>query len=179
MKITLQNKTVENVVSRILPTFGTKGLNVPTFDKDKHMYLVDQYQYDSGNRTLTYAAVSDNVIAEVVLGHFHGWEYMNRLRILTPDGSKIKVAITKEWDRSTKADLREICTAVAEGLSEYISSNPAAQGINKDTIRKEAEKIATSLFSQTEDYLDTTLGRQVLLAYCENCNYCADLAKFI
>lgn len=175
----LPKNTMDNVISKILPVYGTKGLDVPSFDRDKHMYLVDQYQYDSGNRTLTYVAISDNVIAELVLGHYHGWEYMNKLRILTPDGTKIKVAVTKEWEQCTRVDFRKIRSAVADGLMEYISSNPAAKGISKDSIHQETEKMATELFSKTEDYLDTALGRKVLLAYCENCNYCKDLAKFV
>lgn len=179
MRTNLPIQNVENLVEKILPAFGTKGLDVPTFDRDKHMYLVDQFQFDSGNRTLTYAAISDSVIAEVVLGHYHGWEYMNKLRILTPDGTKIKVAATKEWAQCTRVDMKEIRDAVAGGLYDYISSNPAAKGIDKDSIRKEAEKMAAGLFSNTEDYLDTPLGRRVLGAYCENCNYCRDLAKFI
>lgn len=179
MRTNLPAQTIENLVEKILPAFGTKGLDVPTFDRDKHMYLVDQFQFDSGNRTLTYAAISDSVIAEVVLGHYHGWEYMNKLRILTPDGTKIKVAATKEWAQCTRADMKGIRNAVAGGLCDYILSNPAAKGIDKDSIRKEAEKMAAKLFSNTEDYLDTPLGRRVLRAYCENCNYCRDLAKFI
>lgn len=179
MRISTPTQTIENVVNKILPTFGSKGLDVPTFDRDKHKYLVDQFQFDSGNRTLTYAAISDSIIVEVVFGHYHGWEYMNKLRILTSDGAKIKVIATKEWPQSTRANVGEIRSTVADRLSEYISSNPAAKGINKDSIRKEAEKMAVRLFSKTEDYLDTPLGRQVLLTYCENCNYCQDLAKFL
>lgn len=179
MTTTLPAKTIENVVSKILPVYGTKGLDVPIFDRDKHMYLVDQYQFDSGNRTLTYAAISDSVIVELVLGHYHGWEYMNKLRILVPDGTRMKVAATKEWKQSTRVDFQEIRSAVSEGLTDYISSNPAAKGISKEAIRKEAEKMVTDLLSKTGDYLDTPLGREVLLAYCENCNYCSDFAKFV
>ena len=89
------------------------------------------------------------------------------------------MAATKEWAQCTRVDMNEIRDAVAGGLCDYISSNPAAKGIDRDSIRKEAEKMAAKLFSNTEDYLDTTLGRKILLAYCENCNYCRDLAKFI
>jgi hypothetical protein len=179
MTTNLPAKTIDDAISKILPEYGSKGLDVPTFDRDKHMYLVDQYQYASGNRTLTYAAISDCVIVEVVLGHYHGWEYMNKLRILTPDGTRIKVAATKEWEQSTRADLHQIREAVADGLTDYISSNPVAKGISKEEILKSAKKITDGLFSQTEDYLDTPLGRKVLLAYCENCNYCKDLIKFV
>lgn len=175
----LSTKAIEDVVSRILPVYGTKGLDVPAFDRDKHMYLVDQYQYESGNRTLTYVAISDCVIVEVVLGHYHGWEYMNKLRILIPDETKIKVISTKEWEQSTRSDLHQIRSAVADGLSEYISSSPDAKGICREEILIAAEKMAVDIFSHTEDYLDSPLGRKVLLAYCKNCNYCKDLINFV
>ena len=175
----LPAKTLDDAICRILPEYGSKGLDVPTSDRDKHMYLVDQYQYESGNRTLTYAAISDRVIVEVVLGQFHGWEYMNKLRILTPDGTSIKVIATKEWEQSSRADFNRIREAVADGLVGYISSSPAAKRICKEEILKSAKTITAGLFSQTEDYLDTPLGRKVLLAYCENCNYCKDLIKFV
>lgn len=179
MKTTLPSTAIDNVVSKILPVFGTKGLDVPIFDKDKHMYLVDQFQFESGNRTLTYVAVSDYVIAEVVYGHYHGWEYMNRLRVLAADGTNMKVISTREWPQSTRTDHKELIAALADGLSEYITSSPLAKGFNKEAIRLEVEKMAGDLFTQTEDYLDSPIGRQVLLAYCEKCNYCRDLARFV
>lgn len=179
MKTTLPSKAIDKVVTKILPMFGTTGLDVPVFDKDKHMYLVDQFQFASGNRTLTYAAVSDYIIAEVVFGHYHGWEYMNRLRVLAADGTKMKVINTKEWPQSTKVDLKELKAVLADVLAEYIISSPLVKGFNKEAIRLEAEKMAGDLFGQTEDYLDTPVGRQVLLAYCENCNYCRDFARFV
>lgn len=179
MKTTLPSTAIDNVVSKILPVFGTKGLDVPIFDKDKHMYLVDQFQFESGNRTLTYVAVSDYVIAEVVYGHYHGWEYMNRLRVLAADGTNMKVISTREWPQSTRTDLKELKAALAQGLADYITSSPLAKGFDKDAIRQEAEKMASDLFGQTEDYLDTPVGRQVLMAYCEKCNYCRDLVRFV
>ena len=100
------------------------------------MYLVDQYQFESGNRTLTYAAISDNIIVEVVFGHYHCWEYMNKLRVLTPDGTNIKVIATKEWEQSTRVDFNEIHSLVSVSIEEYVYNSPAAKGISKRTIKE-------------------------------------------
>ncbi len=177
-KTNLPEKTLENAINLLLPVYGSKGLDIPVFDSDKHMYLVDQYQYESGNRTLTYVAISDRVIVEVVLGHYYGWEYMNKLRILTPDVTKMKVIKTKEWKQSTRFDRLELSEAVADGLDGYIASSSAVRGFDRNTIRKEAEKMTTELFSRTEGYLDSPLGRRVLLSYCEDYNYCRDFVKY-
>lgn len=179
MITTLTTTNVTDIINQILPPFGTMGLDLPVFDSDKHMYLVDQYQFESGNRTLTYAAISDNIIVEVVFGHYHCWEYMNKLRVLTPDGTNIKVIATKEWEQSTRVDFNEIHSLVSVSIEEYVYNSPAAKGISKRTIKEEANKITNNLFSKTESYLDTPLGRQVLLAYCNNYKYCSDLFKFV
>ena len=177
-KTNLPEKTLENAINLLLPEYGSKGLDIPVFDSDKHMYLVDQFQHESGNRTLTYVAISDRVIVEVALGHYHCWEYMNKLRILTLDGTNMKVVKTKEWEQSTRFDRLELSEAVTDGLDEYIVSSLAVKGLDREKIRNEAEKMSSWLFSQTEDYLDSPLGRRVLLSYCENCNYCRDFVKY-
>ena len=105
MKNSALTANIEKALASIFPVYGNKGLDVPSFDKDKHMYLVDQHQFDSGNRSLTYAAIAGNVVAEVVLGHYHGWEYMNKLRVLVLDGQDFKVVATKEWGQSTRMDM--------------------------------------------------------------------------
>ena len=170
---------IEKALASIFPVYGSKGLDVPSFDKGKHMYLVDQHQFDSGNRSLTYAAIAGNVVAEVVLGHYHGWEYMNKLRVLVLDGQDFKVVATKEWGQSTKMDMDALRETVSECLTGYVVTNPATSGFAKEIIRVKMEEMTHNLFSQTEDFLDSQLGRQVLLAYCEANNTCHDLVKFI
>lgn len=179
MKNSALTANIEKALASIFPVYGNKGLDVPSFDKDKHMYLVDQHQFDSGNRSLTYAAIAGNVVAEVVLGHYHGWEYMNKLRVLVLDGQDFKVVATKEWGQSTRMDMAALRETVSECLTDYAAANPATSGFSKDTLRSKMKGMTEELFNQTEDFLDSQLGRQVLLAYCEANNTCHDLVKFI
>lgn len=178
MKIELPSIKLESVLDKLFPVYGTKGWDVPSFDRSKHMYLVDQYQYESGNRTLTYVALSDAVIVELMLGHFHSHEYMNRLRILTPDGKDLKVIATRDWGQKLHTDMALVRSTVAEELDGYISSSPLAKGVNRDEIRSAAGKISEDIFSKTEDYLDTPFGRGVLRAYCAINNVCRDFMNY-
>ena len=179
MKNSALTANIEKALASIFPVYGNIGIDVPSFDKDKHMYLVDQHQFDSGNRSLTYAAIAGNVVAEVVLGHFHGWEYMNKLRVLVLDGQDFKVVATKEWGQSTRMDMAALRETVSECLTDYAATNPATSGFSKEILKGRMKEMTRELFSQTEDFLDSQLGRQVLLAYCEANNTCRDLSKFI
>ena len=56
-----------NWMSSIFPSFGTPALDVPHYDSDKHMYIVDQHTSLAGNRSVTYVAIGDQMVVEVVL----------------------------------------------------------------------------------------------------------------
>ena len=64
-RINVQNNLA--LMSKIFPEYGTASLDIPYYDSDKHMYIVDQYTSESGNRRVTYVAVSRQLCVEVTL----------------------------------------------------------------------------------------------------------------
>ena len=40
----------EPIFHHIFPEFGSASLDIPYYDSEKHMYIVDQYTSESGNR---------------------------------------------------------------------------------------------------------------------------------
>ena len=73
MKIEHLERILTMSIDKLFPRFGEKALDIPYWDEGKGMYLVDQYQAASGNRSLTYVGVSDQFVLEMTLGHFHSW----------------------------------------------------------------------------------------------------------
>jgi len=174
MKNSLSQLAVDSLVSKLLPKYGTKGVNIPIYDKDKHMYLVDQHPFPSGNRRLTYVALSDNIIAEVTYGHFHTWEYMDKLRVMTPDGNGFKIIKSMDWPKCTRMDMSVINVSIQDALVTYISSAPGADRIPEGQITEVAKKMTDNLMSNTMDYLDSPIGKKILTSYCETFNLCKD-----
>ena len=95
-------------LSAIFPEYGTTALDIPSYDSEKHMYIVDQHTAPSGNRSIIYVAVGRHLVVEATIGLFHCWTYMNIVRLLIPDGKTLKVVKTFEWGKSTYYDVNEL-----------------------------------------------------------------------
>lgn len=173
MRTNLPSQTIHQIIKDLCPEFGTKGSNKPVFDSSKHSYLVDQHQFESGNRTLTYAAVSENMVVEFILGHHHCMEYINSMRVLVPDGKRFKVVQTYKWELKTHFSLEELKSTLHCILEEYIRANSGNARYTEEELSSAVDKMVSNIFSKTTDFLDEG-GRLILSAYCEQNRFCID-----
>ena len=109
-----ENRMSLMLTKAIFPEFGTKALDIPYYDSEKHMYIVDQYTTESGNRQVKYVAVSRRLLVEIVLVHYHSWTLMSSARILIPSGEYLKVVKTYEWPLTTYYSKSSLCEKIEE-----------------------------------------------------------------
>ena len=161
-------------IERLFPKFGSKAQDVPAWDAGKGMFLVDQYQSKSGNRSLTYVGISDRLLLEMTVGHFHSWEFVNKVRAMVFDGDSFKVVATCDWPQSSHLDMSAVREEVRGKLEEYAIGASAETGLAPEQIRDEVERILSSLFVGGSACLDSPLRREILAAYCTARCVCRD-----
>lgn len=173
------NLDAKSLIQRIFPVFGTPALDIPYYDTEKHMYIVDQHTSNEGNRSITYVAVNNHLCVEVSLGFYHSWTFMNKIRLMIPNYRLLNVVSTFEWPQSTYFNNVEMCEKIKELVHEYAQSNKCGASA------KEQEKLAefvnsqtTLLFNGDASSLDNEETRSVLEAYCRQMKVCRDFVAF-
>ena len=174
MKIASRNTELVLPMDRLFPRFGEKALDIPSWDEGKGMYLVDQYQAASGNRSLTYVGVSDQLLLEMTLGHFHSWEFVNKVRAMVYDGDGFRVICSHDWPQSTHYRREDVLPVVAASLKEYVLESGNPGGMGEAEVSAEIDRILTDLFTRKVTDLDRRGIRRILATYCRRKEVCAD-----
>lgn len=177
MKIASRNTELTIPMDRLFPRFGEKALDIPSWDEGKGMYLVDQYQAPSGNRSLTYVGLSDQLILEMTLGHFHSWEFVNKVRAMVYDGEEFRVICSHDWEQSTHFRKEDILPVVAASLKEYVLESGNSEGMSEEEVSIEIGKILADLFSRKVTDINRRGIRRILAAYCRRKGVCADFTR--
>lgn len=162
----------------LFPMYGTVAPDVPVFDSEKHMYIVDQWTAASGNRYVTYVAVGRRVAAEVMLGFYHGWVLMDKVSLLVPRGTRFDVVKTFEWSGTAYYDLTELRDRIASLATEYAVDNIGVLGgkVSGEVSRFVGELVADLLSQDVDSQLEDN-GLQILKAYCRQKNLCKDFTR--
>lgn len=165
----------QNSLGLIFPEFGTKAPDVPLFDADKHMYIVDQYTSAAGNRSITYVAVGRQLVVEFTVGLYHCWTLMNKVRLLIPDGTTLKVVKTFDWDGTTYFNLEVLRAKITELATEYAMDNIGMVGGEaSEKVGLFVGELVGDLLAQDVDSQQQDNGLLVLKAYCMQMKVCKD-----
>lgn len=165
----------QNSLGLIFPEFGTKAPDVPHFDADKHMYIVDQYTAASGNRSIMYVAVGRQLVVEFTMGLYHSWSLMNKVRLLIPDGTALKVVKTFDWEGTTYFNMDILRCKIAELATEYAMDNIGMVGSKAiEQVSAFVGKLVGDLLTQDVDSQLKDNDLQVLKAYCMQMKVCKD-----
>ena len=159
----------------IFPEFGTKAPDMPLFDSDKHMYIVDQYTSAAGNRSVTYVGVSRQLAVEATFGLYHCWTLMDRIRLLVPDGMSLKVVKTFDFPQTTYYNNGDMNAKILELAKEYAMDNlPGKAAGQEEQVSSFVDALVGNLLSQDVDSQMADNGMAVLKAYCRQMNLCRD-----
>ena len=162
-------------VNLIFPEFGTRAQDVPHYDSEKHMYIVDQYTSAAGNRSLTYVAVGRQLVVEVAIGLYHCWTLLNKVRLLIPNGQRFKVVKTYEWEGTVHYDLVELRNKIILLATEYAQDNIGlAGGKVTDDVEGFVGELVADLLTQDVDSQLEDNGLEILRTYCRQMNLCKD-----
>lgn len=176
MKLQISNHNyLTDTFSRIFPEYGTKALDVPAYDSDKHMFIVEQYVTKGGNRQITYVTVGGSLVVEVTVGFYHSWTLLNKVRMMIPDGTGLKTIGTYEWTGTKYFDFDDLKTKVQEMAVAYAADNaPMVGGRKSDELLNRVRGMISHLFSQNIDDFAEGCGETVLKAYCRQHKVCQD-----
>ena len=170
---------LQNAISLIFPEYGASASDIPYYDSEKHMYLVDQYTSDSGNRQITYVAAGRKLCVEVTLGFYHSWTYMNKIRVMIPNRDALKVVKTFDWPQSSYYNVMELTGKIRDLAREYASDN--LQGLSDNEKKQLSDFVDTlvqELLSGDVDTHDRNGCLEVLVAYCKQMKVCKDFVTF-
>lgn len=177
MKIACRNTELAIPMDRLFPRFGEKALDIPSWDEGKGMYLVDQYQAPSGNRSLTYVGVSDQLLLEMTLGHYHSWEFVNKVRAMVYDGDEFRIICSHDWEQSTHYRKEDVLPVIASSLKEYVMESGTTDGMGEEEVSAEINRILTDLFTRKVEDLDRKNIRRILACYCRKKGVCDDFTR--
>lgn len=173
------NLDAKSLIQRIFPVFGTPALDIPYYDTEKHMYIVDQHTSNEGNRSITYVADNNHLCVEVSLGFYHSWTFMNKIRLMIPNYRLLNVVSTFEWPQSTYFNNVEMCEKIKELVHEYAQSNKCgASAKEQEELAEFVNSQTTLLFNGDASSLDNEETRSVLEAYCRQMKVCRDFVAF-
>ena len=171
--------TLQSMISCIFPEYGTSALDIPYYDSEKHMYLVDQYTAESGNRQITYVAAGRKLCVEVTLGFYHSWTFMNKVRVMIPNRESLKGVKIYEWPQSSYYDVIKLSEKIRELVREYAADN--LQGISKEEaeqLKEFVDALIYELLSGDVESHDRNGSLEVLAAYCKQMKVCKDYVTF-
>ena len=177
MKIASRNTDLVLPMDRLFPRFGEKALDIPSWDEGKSMYLVDQYQSASGNRSLTYVGVSDQLLLEMTLGHYHSWEFVNKARAMVYDGEEFRVICSHDWELSTHFRKEDVLPVIATALKEFVLESGNPGGMSEAEVSAEIDRILNDLFTRKVTDLDRRGIRRILSTYCRRKGVCVDFTR--
>lgn len=164
-----------DALTAIFPEFGGSSRDIPFFDADKHMYIVDQHTAASGNRSITYVAVGRQMVVEFTMGLFHCWSLMNKIRLLIPDGTALKVVKTFDWEGTTYFNLDALRSKITELATENAMDNIGlVGGETTEQVGIFVEKLVSDLLDQDVESQVQGNGLEILKAYCRQMNVCKD-----
>lgn len=180
MKLSLTSHSSTQSLTRdtidvIFPTFGTRAIDVPSYDQDKHMYIVDQHTSAAGNRSITYVAIGDRLVVEAVMGIYHCWTIMNWIRLLVFDGAELKVAKTYNWEGTNYYDISKLSDKITDLAIQYVldSLKMEGQDATEEIISQARTIIGMILEEDVVDHVDNNTVR-ILQAYCRQMKVCRD-----
>ena len=180
MKLSISQNNVSSplngeTLNSIFPLYGTVAPDVPVFDPDKHMYIVDQHTSVAGHRSITYVAIGGQLLIEVILGLFHCWTIMNTIRLLVFDGTTLKVVMIHEWKGTNYYNPIALRETITELIARYVLANLefVGQQATEEIVAQARSLVASMLELSIGDHARNNLLR-VLKAYCSQMNLCLD-----
>lgn len=183
MKLQVLNNSTEmiqaEVLSLIFPEFGKRALEIPVYDSGMGMYIVEQHTSASGNRNITYVAVSPRIGVELTIVLYHGWTIMSKVRLLIPSGSKLNVVKTFEWPLGTYYD-KNIFRNKVDALSlEYAKESLLCMiKWEVEELEKYVIDMTDAMFSKEYSAMLNDDTQSVLKTYCKQMNLCKDYTAF-
>lgn len=122
---TLLNSS-SNLISTILPPFGTKAQPGLIWDEGMRMFITEQYTSGAGNLYYLGVRFTDRIVVVIHIGLFHSWTYLNGIDLYSFDGNSRRLISKKEYQ--CYYDEKYVRSEVEIMLKDYIRSQIKLSG---------------------------------------------------
>ena len=171
----IQETTLKDVADKLIPSFdGRAALDIPTFSRDRGLYLVHQYTSLKGNRYLTYVGISRELIVEIVTGVHYSMEYLDRVTAMIGNGTDYKCIVAEDYNEKTHFTTGRLKSDLESRLTDYVIKEHTAGDMTESEINNRVQTILNELFNHKPDDLDGHGLRYLLNGYCRFRNFCRD-----
>lgn len=167
--------TLKDVADKLIPSFGTQAaLDIPTFSRDRGLYLVHQNVSSKGNRYLTYVGISRELIVEIVTGIHYSMEYLDRVTALLGDGTNYKCIVAVDYAEKTHFTVERLKSDLESRLTDYVINEHTADDMTESEVGTRVQTILNELFNHKPADLEGHGMRRLLNGYCRFRNFCKD-----
>ena len=175
MKLTTKEvsvSTFKDTLSMLLPRFGKQAvLDVPRFDFQTGLYLVNQWTSELGNRYLTYVGISKEIIIEVQVGLHYAAKYLDWVMVGKTEDFSLIVSIAYI---ETHFSIDFLKSDLKSRLAEFVVRNHTADDTPEADVNAHVLDIISEIFNHKPADLDKRGLRPILLDYCKSRNFCKD-----
>ena len=131
------NAISTNVIDSILPVFGQARVDMPIWDENRKMFIADEHETRTGNRSYKGVRVSDRFVIVEQIGNYHTWTYINSIEMYAFNGKNRMLIGKKEF------------------IKEFY---------NADKIRETTEKMLLDFMKSQLKMQKQTLSEELLLS---------------
>ena len=164
--------TFKDTMSMLLPKFGQQAvLDVPRFDFQTGLYLVNQWVSDLGNRYLTYVGISKESIIEVQAGLHYAAKYLDW--VMVGNTQDLNLIVANAYIK-THFSIDFLKSDLESRLTEYVVRNHTADGMSESEVKDHVLDITSEIFNHKPTDLDKRGLRSILIDYCKSRNFCKD-----
>lgn len=167
--------TLKDVAGKLIPSFGGQAaLDIPTFSRDRGLYLVHQYSSLKGNRYLTYVGISRELIVEIVTGVHYSMEYLDRITAMIGNGTDYKCIVAEDYTEKTHFTTERLRSDLESKLTDYVVNEHTAGDMTEAEVNNRVHAILSEMFNHQPEDLDGHGLRYLLSGYCRFRNFCCD-----
>ena len=87
----------EDLLDKILPTFGNPRVNIPVWDEGQKMFICDEYESPSGNRYYKGIRFWDRIVVVEKVGLSHSWTYIDGIELYAFNGTRLELVQKRDY----------------------------------------------------------------------------------
>ena len=149
----LQKAINKNFLDSVLPTYGnTRKAKINGYDNSQKMFIIDEYESDSGHRYYRGVRFCDRIAFAETVGMYYNWTYINSLELYAFNGEKLVLVQKKDYDKVFRNE--SFIKADSEGmLLDYLTSQAKMAGtiISEEELQQHAHKIVEASYKSFLD----------------------------
>ena len=96
---TLSKTISKSFFDSILPVYGNPRVQVPTWDEGQKMFIIDEYESASGNRSYRGIRFCDRVVIVEQVGKYHSCTYINSLELYAFNGTRLELIQKRDYEK--------------------------------------------------------------------------------